>query len=243
MFLAIDSKNEKLVGSPRRGFVAALALPIKETCPDSCTLKTSGECYAQGGRVAIHVRRLERTNAGRTVDAIAKDAANEIRGAATMGLASGRALRLFTSGDARTESAAKTIASAARTWIAKGGRAAYGYTHAWRSVQRSAWRGVSMLASVDTSATASEAVKRGYAPALVVASHPSNGRAYKADGVTWIPCPEQTRGVPCVACGLCFDADALHARNAGIAFAAHGVKVNALKRRLTVIQTGKERAA
>ena len=36
VYLTIDSANEKLVGRPRRGVCAALALPIKQTCPPAC---------------------------------------------------------------------------------------------------------------------------------------------------------------------------------------------------------------
>lgn len=234
-FLTVDTSNGKIVGEPRRGFAAALTLPIAQTCPDTCALKASRECYAQGGRMALHTRRLEATSRGRTVLAIAKDAAREIRDAASRGLAHGRPLRLFQAGDARTEAAALVIASAGRAWLAAGGRAVWGYTHAWKKVNANAWRGVAMLASVESIADAQAARAVGYAPARIVDSHPADGRAYSEGGTTWIPCPEQTRGVPCVACGLCFDTEALLARNAGIDFAAHGNKANALKRRLPML--------
>lgn len=92
-----------------------------------------------------------------------------------------------------------------------------------------------MLASVESIADATAARASGYAPARIVDSHPADGRAFAEGGTTWIPCPEQTRGVPCVKCGLCFDAEALNARNAGITFAAHGGKASALKRRLPML--------
>lgn len=235
--LAVDTKNSKIVGTPRRGFAAALSLPIKQTCPDTCSLKGKG-CYAQGGRQAIHVRRLEGQHAGRTALQVSRLAAAEITAATAQGLNRGRALRLFVSGDARTAAAADVIARAARTWIRTGGSAAWGYTHAWRSVPSEVWRGVSILASVESDADAREARGRGYVPAKVVDSHPANGRAYKgADGSTWIPCPEQSRGVPCVACGLCFDVEGLRARNAGITFAVHGQSSKTLKRRLPMLQS------
>lgn len=240
--LATDTQNSKVIGKPRRGFAAALSLPIEQTCPDSCNLKKTKECYAQGGRQAIHVRRLEKQYDGWTDLEISRAAAQEIETAAGQGLAAGRILRLFVSGDARTPAAARTIAAAARTWNRRGGRS-WGYTHAWAVVPRQAWAGVSILASVESSADAKRARKRGYVPARIVDSHPANGKAWTEDGVTYIPCPEQTRGVPCVACGLCLDVDALAARDAAIAFAIHGQKANALKRRLPMLQTGKVRAA
>lgn len=234
-FLTVDTNNSKITGKPRRGFAAALTLPIANTCPDTCTLKTSGECYAKGGRMAIHVRRLENANVGRDVLSIAKEAAREIATAAAAGLAHGRPLRLFQAGDAKTKAAAEVLAKASRLWLRSGGRAVWGYTHAWRTVPAKAWRGVAMLASVESQADAEAAKAAGYVPARIVASHPVDGKAHKEGSITWIPCPEQTRGVPCVACGLCLDAEALKARNAGIEFAAHGIKVTALKRRLPVL--------
>lgn len=235
-FFTVDTSNGKIVGKPRRGFAAALQLPIAQTCPDSCGLKASRECYAMGGRMAIHTTRLERENEGRDALDIAREAALQITHAAAEGLAHGRPLRLFTSGDARTAAIARIIAAAARAWLAAGGRGVWGYSHAWRDVPASAWRGVAMLASVESLQDAHKAIKRGYVPARVVREHAPGGRAYSEGGIKWIPCPEQTRGVPCVACGLCFDTEALKTRGAGIDFAAHGTKANALKRRLPMLQ-------
>jgi hypothetical protein len=67
----------------------------------------------------------------------------------------------------------------------------------------------------------------------VVSHHPADGKAYNLAGVRWIPCPQQTRGVTCDACRLCFDADGLRDRGTGIAFAVHG---SSGKRALRVIQ-------
>jgi hypothetical protein len=93
-----------------------------------------------------------------------------------------------------------------------------------------------MLASCETAAGAAEARARGYVPARVFATLPSDGRAFQENGTRWIPCLEQTRGRPCVECRLCFDDGALERRGAGIAFAAHGNRTNALKRKLQVLR-------
>lgn len=232
MYLAIDTQNAKIVGAPRRGFASSLSLPIEQTCPRTCALRS--ECYARGGKLAIHVARLENQARARgaNVLTIAREASAEISDAAARGLARGRPLRLFQAGDARTESSARALATGAREWLRRGGSAAWGYTHAWRDVPRDAWRGVSMLASCETEAGARDARARGYVPARVFATLPPDGRAFDVDGTRWIPCPEQTRGRPCVDCRLCFDDRALAARGAGIAFAAHGNRSSALKRRL-----------
>jgi hypothetical protein len=131
-------------------------------------------------------------------------------------------LRLHVSGDASTPEAASILADAARRWQARGGGPAWSFTHAWREVPRWAWRGVSVLASVDRTADGRAALARGYAPAAVTGPHPMHGRAYERDGIRWIPCPNQTRGVTCAQCQLCWRSTDLAVRGQGIAFAAHG---------------------
>jgi hypothetical protein len=149
----------------------------------------------------------------------------------------GRDLRLHVSGDSKTIKGTKLLASAIKRWKKRGGNVAYSYTHAWRTVPRNEWKDISVLASVDSIKQVSAARKQGYAPALVVSEHISE-KAYKVKGskTTFIPCPSQTKDVPCVKCRLCFNADRLYKDNMGIAFAAHGIHKNEIKRRLTVIQ-------
>lgn len=93
-----------------------------------------------------------------------------------------------------------------------------------------------MLASVDKPTEAKEAREMGYATAITVSEHPTD-KVYKLEGsdVKWIPCPAQTRKVGCSECQLCFKTDWLFESNHGIAFAAHGVRKNSLKRRLNVL--------
>jgi hypothetical protein len=45
---------------------------------------------------------------------------------------------------------------------------------------------------------------------------------YRIDGVTEVPCPQQTRGVTCRDCGLCRDDARLLTVGLVIAFQAHG---------------------
>jgi hypothetical protein len=188
-----------------------------------------------GGKVAMVVRRLDAK--GMTALEAARAEAAAIDAAWGGKSVPNVALRVHVSGDAATEEAAREIAAAVRRRSRRGGGSAWTYTHAWMHVPRSAWDGVSVLASVDSLADVDAARAQGYAPALVVAEHPADGRAYRDEaGRTWIPCPEQTRGTPCTECRLCWSADALFARNAGIAFAAHGQRVTAMRRRLAVVQ-------
>jgi hypothetical protein len=212
--------------------------PIVASCPSSCAMRPGtgdGTCYASLGRVAGVVRRLEAHDAGRYDSAtVARAEARAIRASYGGGpVPAGRPLRIHSSGDARTPYAARTIGAAATDRARRGGGQAWTYTHAWRDVPRSAWGpDVSVLASIDSPDDVGAVRAQGYAPARVVARHAS-ARAWVADGVRWIPCPAQTReGTTCADCRLCWRADALAARGAGIACAAHSQRSRVLSDRL-----------
>lgn len=223
-----DSGNAKISGSRP---VDATYVSIAQTCPAACPLKNEG-CYAQDGHVGFTVRRLEREAVGHDA---ARAEAKAIDASYQGGtVPQGRALRLHVSGDARTIEAALRLGAAVRRWQKRGGGIAWSYTHAWRNVKRVAWQTVSVLASVENAKQARAARRNGYAPALVIDSHRS-AKAFVENGIRWIPCPQQTRGIGCTDCRLCFDADALFARRAGIAFAAHGARANTVKKRLVVL--------
>lgn len=187
-------------------------------CVD-CPLKGAG-CYAEGGMVAMQKRRLD--------DAVRETHASPLRSARqeAAGIdalrAVGQGLRLHTSGDCPSTETTRVVASAAQRFMARGGGQAWTYTHAWRRVQRRTWRNVSVLASCETTDDARKALAKGYAPAIVVERFDSP-KAFQRDGVTFVPCPAQTRdNVTCETCRLCWNADALHQRGTGIAFEAHG---------------------
>lgn len=226
--LVLASKNAKI------GDVSATYASIDGSCPSDCAHRDSG-CYAQLGNVGIHVNRLDKANqkvsgkrSRQDARAVARAEAREIKAAIADGLDT-RPLRVHVAGDCRTPSAAREIASAVEGWS----KPVWSYTHAWKAVDRENWGRVSVLASVDRAEDMPLAFERGYAPAIVTESHPADGKAYtRADGVKVIPCPNQTRDVTCVQCGLCMNAGKLHAMRAAIAFAAHGVA----KKRLTVVK-------
>lgn len=210
------------------GLAAATYTGIRSTCPASCALRNGNGCYAESGfRTGAIVRRLDAARAtsvqaARAEAALLREHAREVP--------KGYPLRLHVTGDCRTQRATKILADAARAWPGP----VWTYTHAWQAIDRVTWGPISVLASIEDPRNARRAMRQGYAPALVVAQHETD-RAFRAHGVRWIPCPEQTRGVPCSRCRLCFDADALRARGAGIAFAAHGVQAGRVRRRLPVL--------
>lgn len=221
-------------GNKKTGRIAVTYAPIANTCPPKCFHKIHRTCYALNGRVGIHVKRIEEGSKGLTPIQIARQESKAIRAAFSGGLVPDIPLRLHVAGDARTKAAAEVIAAACRDWTRRGGGSPYTYTHAWRKVPRAAWSGVSVLASVETIEGAKKALDRGYAPALTVVEHKTD-RAYSAGGIKLIPCPEQTRGIACDRCRLCFNADRLAADNTGIAFAIHGARQKHGKRKLKVL--------
>lgn len=98
----------------------------------------------------------------------------------------------------------------------------YTYTHSWNEIPRKEWgKSISVLASCESLEDAKKALKKGYAPSIIV-SHHNSDKAYVKENVKIIPCPQQTREVTCEKCKLCMKDQMLKAQNAVIAFAVHG---------------------
>ena len=233
-----ESGNTKIMGSKK---VDATYASIKSTCSDSCGLKGRG-CYAQTSFVGMINNRMNRRARGGSPVDVARAEAKAIDDSYKGGpVPAGRALRIHVSGDSRTLLGTRILNKAVGRWRLRGGGDCWSYTHSWRHVPREEWSNVSILASVDSVADIALARERGYAPAMVVAEHPSE-KAYQLPGsdVKWIPCPNQTKPggkeIGCTDCRLCFNADRLFEGNFGITFAVHGIKKAELKRHLTVLR-------
>ena len=209
-------------GNQKTGAIAATYAPTDRTCVD-CPLKENG-CYHRTGYYTrpIDTRLNDAAKEQKaSIVRIATAEARAIDGLLTSGRVKTRPLRIHVGGDCPTDEAAEIVSAAARRFSERVEAPAYTYTHAWRRVERESWEGVSVLASIETTLDGQAALTRGYAPAVVVDKFEGE-KAFERDGVTWIPCPSQTRDVSCVDCGLCMNADSLHKRGAGIAFEAHG---------------------
>lgn len=225
-----SSGNTKIMGSKK---VDATYASISATCPNSCSLKGNG-CYAETSFVGIHVSRLNKEAVGMSALQAARAEAKAIDNSYNGGsVPAGRAMRLHVAGDSRTVTGSKIINKAIGRWKERGGGDCWSYTHAWKAVNREEWHNVSMLASIESVTDVNAAREQGYAPAMVVDSF-NSPKAFKVDGcdTKWIPCPAQTKEVGCSDCRLCFDANRLFEGNFGIAFAAHGIMKNKIKRRL-----------
>jgi len=235
MYLTKQSHNSKISGNYK---VAATYLPIKQTCPKTCPLRDNG-CYAQLGRPAIHNSRLEKLSKGKSSLSIVRAEAKEILALAKKvpqdGYDGGRDLRIHVTGDCRTEQEARILAKAAQVYQEAGGGKVWAYTHSWAVIPRKAWGSISVLASVENLETAAKAKEQGYVPAMVVSEFPGRTK-FNVGNKSFIPCPNQTTpNVSCASCRLCLDDSLLSSRNVGIAFAAHGVRKEKLKRRLNVL--------
>lgn len=193
------------------------------SCPTTCPLRNKG-CYGKYGLASLAWRRLASDS---TPLAIAKSEAEQIR------LLSGKNnLRIHVLGDSKTNAIAKIIAQAASEYMAKFGKLAYTYTHAWRKVKRSSWGKVSVLASCENTRDVKLARSQGYATAIVVDSFKSEA-AYVVDDVKIVPCPQQTgRAKTCNDCKLCMNDQKLRDINITIGFQAHGNGQNIIKETL-----------
>ena len=227
------SKNSKLSKSEP---VDSTYVSIHASCPKSCALMIEG-CYGKTSFTGIVNSRLNKEAIKSSALDTARAEAFAIDESYKGGEVPGRSMRLHVIGDSRTVAGTKLINSAVKRWKKRGGNIVWAYTHSWQNISRDRWNQVSMLASIDSIDQVSLARENGYAPAIVVSEHKSD-KVYLLDGsdVKWIPCPAQTRDVACLDCKLCFNADRLFEDNFGIAFAAHGVQKNKIKKRLNVIR-------
>ena len=188
--------------------------------------------------VGIHSHRLDDEAEGMSPLQAARSEAAVINNSYNGGaVPKDRDMRLHVAGDSRTIAGTRILNKAVANWKKRGGGHCWSYTHAWKHVPRSEWSNVSVLASVSNITEAFEAKKQGYASAIVVAEHASD-KAFTIPGsdTKWIPCPAQTKGVGCSDCKLCFNANRLYANDFGIAFSAHGVMKESIKRHLKVIK-------
>ncbi len=193
------------------------------SCPASCSLKDGGGCYAELGKSGITTRRLndqvvaDGLSTAKSRTAMAKAEVTGIRG-----LSGTRQLRVHVVGDCATPASARLIGAAMVAHTARAGQASWTYTHGWREIARSDWRGANVLASCHTAADVQAARKRGYAASFIVPKHPTN-KVRVVDGETVIPCPAQfkhkgVRVVTCEECTLCKRPEWLLANRMSVGF-------------------------
>lgn len=193
-----------------------------ESCPNACPFKTTGACYGMAGPISWVWNKLNKRKVS-TLE-VAKAEAKAIDS-----LSGKRDLRLHTLGDCSTNETAKIVSDAAGKYMEKGDKTAFTYTHGWREVARESWGKVSVLASCETAQEVKEAAALGYATSMVVSEF-KDTKAYEADGLKVVPCPEMTgKAASCEKCRLCMRDGALKTAGVTIAFAAHGTMVKRTK--------------
>jgi hypothetical protein len=205
--IAIDQTRNSKLGPMATTYAA------KSSCPDACPLKAKGACYGHMGPPASVWKRLQN---GDPVAVAKAEAAVVDR------LSGYLPLRLHTLGDCSTTEAAQILAAAAERYIAKHGQGVYTFTHAWRTIPRSAWGRINVLASCETLDECRQALALDYAASIVVNQH-SSPKLHVEDDLRMLPCLKQTeRSETCLACGLCLHADKLRKSRTVIEIAAHG---------------------
>ena len=206
----------------------------RESCPDVCPLKASGECYGNGFRTKPVWNRLS----GITDDpiVIAQDEARAIDAK----VKPSRNLRLHVVGDCQIDEAAAIVSAAVSRYLQRakdlGNKvSAWTYTHAWRTVNRASWGQVSVMASCESSADVKLAWSNGYAASCIIPDFPADGKLFVRDGVRYLPCLEQSgRAADCDSCGVCFRDDTLLRTRTVIGFKPHGDKAKALAKRVAL---------
>ena len=202
------------------------------TCPQSCPLYNNG-CYAEISFVGLHSKRLNASGETNPIEA-AKEEAEGIKS-----LSGKFDMRGHVVGDSPNDACVKIFAKAVEEYKAKHGKSVWTYTHN-HTTKRSTWGPVSVLRSCENTDQVKKSNKAGFAAAMVVPEFEKE-TAYKIDGVSFIPCPQQTgKADSCETCRLCMKDSKLLSIGANILFRSHGTgknKVNEyLMKKLTTEQ-------
>jgi hypothetical protein len=219
--LAVEkSQNSKT------GVVSSTYAPI-HSCPKTCPFMDNG-CYGQSDFCGLHLNRINKEAVKQGVTKPLQIA--KIEAAGIRKLSGKRPLRLHVVGDCSTPMSAEVVTAAAEEYKAKDNQDVWTYTHAWRTVPRSKWGSVSVLASCETIEDAKLAIRRGYAVSMVRAK--SFNKVIKVDGLKLVPCPNITHNTPCDRCKLCMKDQKLRDTNRVICFFPHGKKAQEAKNAL-----------
>lgn len=191
----------------------------KDSCV-GCPFLDSGECYAQGGTVAMGHNSMVKGYAR-------KPERYSLKRALANRLASAKMVRLGSIGDpgALPGGYLADVLDA----ITEEGLDPVGYTHHWRG--RPDLAGL-LMASVETLAQADEAIRAGFRAAVVLPWNWNDQRFTTPEGNTGIVCPAILKPdvVTCNNCRLCNGAKA----GPVIGFPDHGPKVRHLIRKLKI---------
>ncbi|MDT8332528.1 hypothetical protein RQ831_15815 [Roseomonas gilardii] len=197
-------------------------IPVSTTsiasCPDSCPLKAGG-CYAKGGPLAIHWRKVTEGAAGDDFETFTAKVAS---------LPAGQLWRHNQAGDLPGHGDAIDGRQLGQIVAANAGKRGFTYTHKpmTRAANREAVQaanavGFTVNLSANTLAEADTLAGLGIAPVVVVLDAPEGERMDTAtpEGRKVATCPATYRDdVTCASCQLCQRRD----RKVIVGFPAHG---------------------
>jgi hypothetical protein len=218
-YLSLKSKNKKTGPIP-------VSTSTYETCPDACSLKSSG-CYAQSGRVSIHWRKVTAGMRGTDWTTFCQSIA---------ALPIDQFWRHNQAGD--LPGAGNSIDASMLAGLVSANRGKHGFTYTHKPLTRenracirgANKHGFTVNVSCDSLAQADAAKRANVGPVVVVVASNASERSVTPDGHTVIVCPVQTgKTESCTTCKLC----AWSGRDVIIGFRAHGSqfrKVDALIR-------------
>lgn len=208
------TRNSKLTGDSMSFYATYREVGV--TCPEWCPLLNNG-CYAQGGNVAIHQRGSSSNNDG------------AVFLAALERLPRNAMVRLHVSGDVMLNG---ELDEAYLDALIQGANenpemTFYGYTHAWQVIDRERFifpANFVLNASCDTMEDVAVAQSLGWQTTTVIPHDAEEKRYGKV-----VVCPNQTSGMTCDECRLCF-----RERPLTVAFKAHGYAKKKLSTRVTL---------
>jgi len=197
--------NRKLVGNNKHLPFYATYREVGTSCPTNCSLLNNG-CYAQFGNVRLQSIGTYSTEDGKVF-------LRELKR-----IPHGAALRLHVSGDVMADGDldvdyldAIILGAKERPDVKM-----YGYTHAWRVIDRKRFvfpENLTLSASCEQPEEVKEARAAGW-DTVIVLPYDIKGKRF-GDVVV---CPNQTVGMTCDKCRLCFKPN----RSLTVGFKAHG---------------------
>jgi hypothetical protein len=218
--LALNSQNTKLFSENVNQFVAGYR-EVGTTCPSTCPLLEKG-CYAKGGNTAIHMRGRWSNHDGQVFFDTVTDK-NKVK--------SGAFVRITVSGDIMLNDELDTefLQNIIHAAIVRPDVTFYTYTH-YKGTDLLRWLKIMPFnLNINISCDTTDDIvwaKQHNLPYVIVKDLGQN----RVGEV--VQCPNQTKGLTCDACKLCFKKD----RKLQIAFKPHGMAAKSVKARTDSIE-------
>jgi len=215
--------NTKLTGATKERPFGASYRAVGFTCPQTCPLLNNG-CYAQAGNSNLHQKdRYSNNDAEIMLNAASEIPANSyfrhhVSGDVFLGDTKNGSLEV----DKPYLDAIMTVAEQRKDVTF------YSYTHGYKVLGTlETPDNLTINASCDDIEQVKDAKAMGY-PTVMVISENETRKRYSKDGVDIVVCPNQTSGLTCSQCKLCFKKD----RKFTVAFKAHAASRKKISKRI-----------